>query len=54
MLFEGFSNEDAKSSLEEKYFKSKLGSYAKYYDMLKSFENIRGAQMRMVYQVNGL
>lgn len=54
MLFEGFSNEDAKSSLEEKYFKSKLGSYAKFYDMLKSFENIRGAQMRMVYQVNGL
>jgi protease-4 len=54
MLFEGFSNEDAKSSIEEKYFKSKLGSYAKYYDMLKSFESIRGAQMRMVYQINGL
>lgn len=54
MLFEGFSNEDTKSSIEEKYLKSKLGSYSKYYDMLKSFENIRGAQMRMVYQVNGL
>lgn len=54
MLFEEFSNEDAKSSLEEKYLKSKLGRYAKYYDMLKSFESIRGAQMRMVYQVNGL
>lgn len=54
MLFEGFTNEGAKSSFEEKYFKSKLGSYAKYYDMLKSFESIRGAQMRMVYQINGL
>ena len=54
MLFEGFSNEDTKSSIEEKYLKSKLGSYSKYYDVLKSFENIRGAQMRMVYQVNGL
>jgi protease-4 len=54
MLFEGFSNKDARLTLEEKYFKSKLGSYAKYYDMLKSFENIRGAQMRMVYQINGL
>ena len=54
MLFEGFSSDDAKSSLEEKYLKSKLGSYAKYYDMLKSFESIRGAQMRMVYHINGL
>jgi protease-4 len=54
MLMEEFSSEDAKSSIEEKYFKSKLGSYAKYYDMLKSFESIRGAQMRMVYQINGL
>ncbi|MCE2962907.1 MAG: signal peptide peptidase SppA [Chitinophagales bacterium] len=54
MLIEEFSSEDAKSSIEEKYFKSKLGSYAKYYDMLKSFESIRGAQMRMVYQINGL
>ncbi len=54
MLFEGFSNEDTKSSIGEKYLKSKLGSYSKYYDVLKSFENIRGAQMRMVYQVNGL
>jgi len=54
MLLEGFSNEDTKSSIEEKYLKSKLGSYAKYYDMLKSFESIRGAQMRMVYQIEGL
>ena len=54
MLFEGFSSDDAKFSLEEKYLKSKLGSYAKYYDMLKSFESIRGAQMRMVYHINGL
>lgn len=54
MLMEEFSGEDTKSSIEEKYLKSKLGSYAKYYDMLKSFESIRGAQMRMVYQINGL
>ena len=54
MLFEGFSSDDAKSSLEEKYLKSKLGSYAKYYDMLKSFESIRGVQMRMVYHIKGL
>lgn len=54
MLMEEFSGEDTRSSIEEKYLKSKLGSYAKYYDMLKSFESIRGAQMRMVYQINGL
>jgi protease-4 len=54
LLMEGFSSEDTRSSIEEKYFKSKLGNYAKYYDMLKSFESVKGAQMRMVYQINGL
>lgn len=54
ILLEGFKKEDAKSSWQERYLKSKLGDYAKYYDMLTSFERMRGAQMRMIYQVSGL
>jgi len=53
-IIESFSNDNSQSSMGENYLKSKLGPYAKYYDMLKSFENMKGAQMRMVYQVHGL
>lgn len=51
LLMEDLFGRESNTSIEEKWLKSKLGSYSKYYDMLKSFENIKGAQMRMMYQV---
>lgn len=54
LLIADLTGEEEQTSLEEKWLKHRLGSYAKYYDMLKSFEHVRGTQMRMVYQVYGL
>lgn len=54
LIVEGFSNEESKSSIIEEYLKTKLGSLATYYDMLKSYEAVRGYQMRMVYEINGI
>jgi len=50
-LLEDFSGKAMMSYLQEIWLKSNLGEYSVYFDMLKKFESIKGAQARMMYQV---
>jgi protease IV len=53
--FEQFMEEFSASALVEyfqsKWLKSMLGDYATYFESLKSYQSMRGAQARMMYQV---